>query len=100
MVDQTTAQIEVARKSLYVVTSYRCITVFTQQYIYIYICMYVYMYMYIYIYIYVCICMYMYLYICIYVYIYIYIYIYISGPVKTVNDFYLNIYRSAVYLSL
>ena len=38
MIDHTTAQIEVVRKSLYVVASYRGITVFTQQYICIWGC--------------------------------------------------------------
>ena len=33
MIDHTTAQIEVVRKSLYAVASYRGITIFTQQYI-------------------------------------------------------------------
>ena len=38
MVDHTTAQIEIVRKSLYVVASYRGITVFTEQYICIWGC--------------------------------------------------------------
>ena len=39
-VDRTTAQLEVVRKSLDVLGSYRVITVFTQQYICIWACLY------------------------------------------------------------